>query len=61
MRRILAEIAEAEAAPSGSHGTARGMLRVTAPTQFGRLHLGPALPASSIATRRSSSSWSTGW
>jgi DNA-binding transcriptional LysR family regulator len=44
VRRILLEIAEAEAAASGSHGTARGRLRVTAPTQFGRLHLGPALP-----------------
>jgi DNA-binding transcriptional LysR family regulator len=45
VRRILLEIAEAEAAAAGSHGTARGLLKVTAPTQFGRLHLGPALPA----------------
>jgi DNA-binding transcriptional LysR family regulator len=43
-RRILAEIEEAEAAASGSHATAEGELVVTAPTQFGRLHLGPALP-----------------
>jgi DNA-binding transcriptional LysR family regulator len=45
VRRILLEIAEAEAAAAGSHGTAQGVLRITAPTQFGRLHLGPALPA----------------
>lgn len=44
-RRILAEIAEAEVAASGAHATPRGELAVTAPTQFGRLHLGPALPA----------------
>lgn len=44
VRRILAEIAEAEAAAAGSHGMARGVLRITAPTQFGRLHLGPLLP-----------------
>ena len=44
-RRILAEIAEAEAAASGAHATPRGELVVTAPTQFGRLHLGPALPS----------------
>ena len=43
-RRILAEIEEAEAAASGTHATAKGELVVTAPTQFGRLHLGPALP-----------------
>lgn len=43
-RRILAEIAEAEAAAAGAHATPRGALAVTAPTQFGRLHLGPALP-----------------
>lgn len=43
-RRILAEIDEAEAAASGAHAIAKGELRVTAPTQFGRLYLGPALP-----------------
>ncbi len=42
--RILAEVEEAEAAAAGSHAAPRGMLRVTAPTQFGRLHLGPTLP-----------------
>jgi DNA-binding transcriptional LysR family regulator len=42
--RILAEVEEAEAAAAGSHAAPRGTLRVTAPTQFGRLHIGPALP-----------------
>ena len=42
--RILAEVDEAEAAAAGSHAAPRGTLRVTAPTQFGRLHIGPALP-----------------
>jgi DNA-binding transcriptional LysR family regulator len=44
-RRILMELDEAEAAAAGSHGNPRGELAVTAPTQFGRLHLAPALPA----------------
>jgi DNA-binding transcriptional LysR family regulator len=42
--RILADLEEAEAAAAGSHAAPRGTLRVTAPTQFGRLHIGPALP-----------------
>jgi DNA-binding transcriptional LysR family regulator len=44
-RRILMELDEAEAAAAGSHGNPRGELAVTAPTQFGRLHLAPVLPA----------------
>lgn len=42
-RRILAEIEEAEAAAGGAHRSARGELAITAPTEFGRRHLGPAL------------------
>ncbi len=44
-RRILMALDEAEAAAAGSHAMPKGELAVTAPTQFGRLHLGPALPA----------------
>lgn len=43
-RRILAELDEAEAAAGGRHTTPRGELTVTAPTQFGRLHVAPLLP-----------------
>lgn len=43
-RRILQELDEAEAMAAGSHAVPKGELAVTAPTQFGRLHLGPALP-----------------
>lgn len=42
-RRILAQIAEAEAAAGGASTAPRGELAVTAPTQFGRRHLAPAL------------------
>lgn len=44
-RRILAALDEAEAAAGGRHATPRGELTVTAPTQFGRLHVAPLLPA----------------
>lgn len=44
-RRILAALDEAEAAAGGRHATPRGELMVTAPTQFGRLHVAPLLPA----------------
>ena len=40
-RRILSEVEEAEA-NLGSH-VARGLLRVTAPVQFGRMHLQPVI------------------
>lgn len=42
-RRILAEIAEAEASVTGSVGDLRGPIAVTAPAMFGRLHVGPAI------------------
>lgn len=40
-KRILAELAEAEASAAGVHGELRGTLSVTAPTMFGRLHVAP--------------------
>ena len=42
-RRLLAEIAEAEAAAAGSYATPSGTLTVTAPVQFGRLYVLPVL------------------
>ncbi|QRM54444.1 LysR family transcriptional regulator [Sinorhizobium sp. BG8] len=42
---ILAGIEEAEAFVSGRSGTARGTLRVSAPTSFGRMHIAPHLKA----------------
>lgn len=40
---ILAGIEEAEAFVSGRSGAARGMLRISAPTSFGRMHIAPHL------------------
>jgi DNA-binding transcriptional LysR family regulator len=42
-KRILAEVAEAEASAAGAHGELRGTLTVTAPTMFGRMHVAPVL------------------
>ena len=42
-RRILRDIAEAEANAAGSFASPAGTLTVTAPTQFGRLHVLPIL------------------
>lgn len=42
-QRILADVAEAEAAVSQAHDTLQGQLRVAAPLSFGLLHLGPAI------------------
>ncbi len=42
-RRILAEVAEAEASVIGSHGDLRGPITVTAPAMFGRLYVGPPI------------------
>ena len=42
-RRILSELAEAEEAATGSHGTVSGELRVTAPVLFGRMFVAPVL------------------
>ena len=44
-RRILAEIAEAEASVIGAHADLRGPIAVTAPAMFGRLFVGPAIAA----------------
>ncbi|MCF3641491.1 LysR family transcriptional regulator [Rhizobium sp. TRM95111] len=38
---VLAGIEEAEAFVSGRSGSVRGMLRVSAPTSFGRMHIAP--------------------
>jgi DNA-binding transcriptional LysR family regulator len=42
-RRILTELADADAAATGAHAAPRGELSVTAPLQFGRLHVAPLL------------------
>jgi DNA-binding transcriptional LysR family regulator len=41
VRRILAELEEAEANAASSHRGLRGGLRLTAPMMFGRLHVAP--------------------
>jgi DNA-binding transcriptional LysR family regulator len=43
VKRILADLAEAEASAAGTHGELRGTLSVTAPTMFGRMHVAPVL------------------
>jgi DNA-binding transcriptional LysR family regulator len=40
-RRVLAEVAAADALLSARHAEPRGRLRVTAPLAFGRLHIAP--------------------
>ncbi|KPH66266.1 MULTISPECIES: LysR family transcriptional regulator [unclassified Novosphingobium] len=42
-RRILADIADAEASAAGSHGNPTGALIVTGPVMFGRMHVLPIL------------------
>jgi len=42
-KRILAEIEEAEASASGAHALPQGLLSITAPTMFGRIHVAPVL------------------
>ncbi len=42
-RRLLAEVAEAEAALTELRDEPTGMLAMTAPTLFGRLHVGPVV------------------
>lgn len=42
-KRILAELAEAEASAAGAHAEPRGRFSVTAPVLFGRLHVAPLL------------------
>ncbi len=50
-RRVLADLAEAELAASGEHTAPRGLLTVTAPVSFGRLHVRPVVDAF-LATHR---------
>ena len=42
--RILADLAEAERAVTDMAGNPRGLLRVSVPVAFGRMHLAPRLP-----------------
>ncbi|HYG88022.1 MAG TPA: LysR family transcriptional regulator [Azospirillum sp.] len=42
-KRILHDVAEAEASAAGTHAEPRGELTVTAPVMFGRLHVAPVL------------------
>jgi DNA-binding transcriptional LysR family regulator len=45
VRRMLADLDEAERLATGAAGTPQGHLRVTAPVTFGRMHLMPVLAA----------------
>lgn len=42
-KRILAELDEAEATAAGAHAEPRGLLAVTAPMLFGRMHVAPVV------------------
>lgn len=42
-RRVLADLAEAEAVVADTHGALSGTLRVAAPVTFGMMHLAPVL------------------
>lgn len=42
-KRILSEIDEAESSASGAHVVPQGLLSITAPVIFGRLHVAPVL------------------
>ena len=44
-RRILEQVAEAERAAAGEFSTPRGLLAVTAPVVFGRIHMVPLIAA----------------
>ncbi|WP_280152950.1 LysR family transcriptional regulator [Piscinibacter sp. XHJ-5] len=44
-KRILAEVAEAEAVAGGTHSAPQGQLAITAPQMFGRMHVAPVLLA----------------
>jgi DNA-binding transcriptional LysR family regulator len=43
--RILAELEEAEASAAGSHREPRGLISITAPAMFGRVHVAPIVLA----------------
>lgn len=45
VRRILADIGDAEIAVNGAHAEPRGQVSVTAPAMFGRLHVAPIVAA----------------
>ena len=40
---VLADLADAEASAAGAHRSPRGVLRVTAPVQFGQRYIAPIL------------------
>ncbi|MFZ2648951.1 MAG: LysR family transcriptional regulator [Burkholderiaceae bacterium] len=40
-KRVLADLAEAEASAGGAHAAPQGALAITAPAMFGRLHIAP--------------------
>lgn len=40
-RRILSDLADAEASASGAHAVPQGTLSITAPSMFGQLHIAP--------------------
>lgn len=42
-KRILADVADAEAWAGGAHAAPQGMLSITAPQMFGRMHVTPVL------------------
>ena len=42
-KRILADLAEAEASVGGAHAEPQGQLAITAPRMFGRIHVTPVL------------------
>jgi len=42
-KRILADVADAEAGAGGAHAAPQGMLAITAPQMFGRMHVTPVL------------------
>jgi DNA-binding transcriptional LysR family regulator len=42
-RRILAELDEAESSAGGAHAAPQGLLTLTAPLMFGRMHVAPVL------------------
>jgi DNA-binding transcriptional LysR family regulator len=44
-KRILAEVEEAESAAGNRRGAPRGLLRITAPVLFGRMHVAPLAAA----------------
>lgn len=42
-KRILAEVADAEAGAGGAHAAPQGLVAITAPQMFGRMHVTPVL------------------